>query len=57
MELEANLNEEGADVYGEYTPLTARDILCRDIDELRLAVREMKEAAAAHQNDFLASGG
>jgi outer membrane translocation and assembly module TamA len=49
MELEANLNEEGTDVYGEYTPLTAREILVKDIDELRLAVREMKEAAAAEQ--------
>lgn len=36
MELEANLTEEGTDVYGEYTPLTARDILVKDIDELKV---------------------
>ena len=47
MELEANLNEEGTDVYGEYTPLSARDILSKDVEELRLTVREMKEVAAA----------
>ena len=38
MELEANLGEEGADVYGEYTPLAARDILAKDIDELKVGV-------------------
>jgi hypothetical protein len=57
MELEANLNEEGTDVYGEYTPLSARDILSKDVEELRLTVREMKEAAAAEQQDFLAAAG
>lgn len=36
MELEANLSEEGTDVYGEYTPLTARDILVKDIDDLKV---------------------
>lgn len=56
MELEANLNEEGTDVYGEYTPLTARDILVKDIEELKVTVREMKEAAQAEQQDFLAAG-
>lgn len=56
MELEANLNEEGTDVYGEYTPLTARDILVKDIDELRVTVRDMKEAAQQEQQDFLAVG-
>ncbi|PRW45142.1 F-box-like WD repeat-containing TBL1XR1 [Chlorella sorokiniana] len=56
MELEANLNEEGTDVYGEYTPLQARDILVKDIDELKVTVREMKEAAQQEQQDFLAAG-
>jgi hypothetical protein len=41
---------------GEYTPLTARDILVKDIDDLRLTVREMKEAAEAEAQDFLAAG-
>lgn len=41
MELEANLSEEGTDVYGEYTPLTARDILVKDIDELKVTGRRV----------------
>ncbi|PSC75373.1 F-box-like WD repeat-containing TBL1X [Micractinium conductrix] len=56
MELEANLNEEGTDVYGEYTPLSARDILVKDIEELKVTVRDMKEAAQAEQQDFMAAG-
>ena len=42
MELEANLTEDGTDVYGKYTPLTARDILTKDLKELREAARELK---------------
>lgn len=62
--------QEGNDVYGEYTPLSARDILTKDLEELRLTVREMKERGGAgageeegaeeeqeEQEDFLAGGG
>ena len=42
MELEANLNDEGTDVYGKYASLTARDILTKDLDELREVAREMQ---------------
>ena len=56
MELEANLNEEGTDVYGEYTPLTARDILTKDIEELKETVREMKERQQEEEADFLVEG-
>lgn len=42
MELEANLNEEGTDVYGKYINLTAREILTKDLKELREAARELK---------------
>lgn len=42
MELEANLNDEGTDVYGKYASLTARDILTKDLDELREIAREMQ---------------
>lgn len=42
MELEANLNEEGTDVYGKYINLTARDILTKDLKELREVARELK---------------
>lgn len=42
MELEANLNDQGTDVYGKYASLTARDILTKDLDELRDIAREMQ---------------
>lgn len=42
MELEANLTEDGTDVYGKYTTLSARDILTKDLKELREAARELK---------------
>lgn len=61
--------QEGNDVYGEYTPLSARDILTKDLEELRLTVREMKERGGAgageeegpeeeqeEEEDFLAGG-
>lgn len=47
MELEANLTEDGNDVYGEYVGLTARDILTKDIDELRESARKLKLRQAA----------
>lgn len=42
MELEANLNEQGTDVYGKYLNLTASDILTKDIKELREMARKYK---------------
>jgi transducin (beta)-like 1 len=42
MELEANLTEDGTDVYGKYTTLSARDILTKDLKDLREAARELK---------------
>ena len=42
MELEANLNEEGSDVYGEYVGLSARDILTKDMEELKEAAQQLK---------------
>lgn len=58
-------------MYGEYTPLSARDILTKDLEELRLTVREMRErgeeaggddggggaGGEAAGEDFLATGG
>lgn len=46
MELEANLNNDGSDVYGKYTSLTARDILTKDLGELRELARELKTGEA-----------
>lgn len=53
MELEANLNENGTDVYGEYTPISASEILSKDIAELKAALREAKDQRAT---DPLATG-
>ncbi len=41
------LLQNGTEVYGEYTPLTARDILTKDLDALKLTVREFKEQTRA----------
>lgn len=42
MELEANLTDDGSDVYGKYASLSARDILTKDLKELREAAKELK---------------
>lgn len=52
MELEANMNEEGTDIYGEFTQVSAADILTKDINELKLSVKEAKQR---HAEDPLAS--
>jgi transducin (beta)-like 1 len=52
MELEANMNEDGTDIYGEFTQVSAADILTKDIHELKLAVKEAKQR---HAEDPLAS--
>ena len=43
MELEANLNENGTDVYGRYTNFTAHDILTKDLEELRDVAKALQE--------------
>lgn len=43
MEIEANLNENGTDVYGKYVQFTADDILTKDLDELRCIAKELQE--------------
>ena len=43
MELEANLNENGTDVYGKYTNFTAHDILTKDLEELRDMAKTLQE--------------
>lgn len=42
MELEANLTDDGSDVYGKYASLSARDILTKDLKELKEAAKELK---------------
>ena len=55
MELEANLTDDGSDVYGKYTSLTARDILTKDLKELRGAARELKLRDGPEENAALAN--
>lgn len=43
MELEANVNANGSDVYGKYVQFSADDILTKDLGELREIAREMQE--------------
>lgn len=43
MELEANLNENGTDVYGKYTNFTAHDILTKDLEELKDIAKALQE--------------
>eukprot|EP00890_Picochlorum_soloecismus_P005737 jgi/Picsp_1/6164/NSC_03518-R1_protein len=43
MELEANLNENGTDVYGKYTNFTAHDVLTKDLEELRDIAKALQE--------------
>lgn len=42
MEIEANLNASGSDVYGKYVQFSANDILTKDLDELRNIAKEMQ---------------
>jgi len=46
VELEANLNANGSDVYGKYVQFSANDILTKDLDELRRVAEEVQEGAA-----------
>jgi len=46
MELEANLNASGNDVYGKYVQFTADDILTKDLGELREIAKEMQDEEA-----------
>lgn len=43
MEIEANLNANGTDVYGKYVQFTADDILTKDLDDLRCIAKELQE--------------
>lgn len=43
MELEANLNASGNDVYGKYVQFTADDILTKDLSELREIAKEIQD--------------
>jgi hypothetical protein len=43
MEIEANLNASGSDVYGKYVQFSANDILTKDLDELRSIAKEMQQ--------------
>jgi len=56
MELEANLTEDGTDVYGKYTTLSARDILTKDLREIREAARELKLRDAVLKPTAAATG-
>lgn len=42
MEIEANLNASGSDVYGKYVQFSANDILTKDLDELRMIAKDMQ---------------
>lgn len=42
MEIEANLNASGSDVYGKYVQFSANDILTKDLDELRQIAKNMQ---------------
>mmetsp|Transcript_4165 Transcript_4165/g.8569 ORF Transcript_4165/g.8569 Transcript_4165/m.8569 type:complete len:544 (-) Transcript_4165:229-1860(-) len=45
LELEANLNEEGEVPSGEYSPLTPQEMLTNDVDDLKVVVKDRREAA------------
>ncbi|KDD76982.1 hypothetical protein H632_c48p0, partial [Helicosporidium sp. ATCC 50920] len=55
-ELEANLTDNVEDVFAEYTSISARDVLTKDVAGLRAAVREAQESAEARRLDPLARG-
>lgn len=61
MEIEANLNASGSDVYGKYVQFSANDILTKDLDELRMIAKEMQsgeslEAGVPHVNGDTTDG-
>ena len=43
VELEANLNANGTDVYGKYVQFSANDILTKDLGELRKIAEEIQD--------------
>lgn len=43
VELEANLNANGTDVYGKYVQFSANDILTKDLGELRMIAEEIQD--------------
>ncbi len=43
VEMEANLNANGTDVYGKYVQFSANDILTKDLDELRKIAEEIQD--------------
>ena len=43
VELEANLNANGTDVYGKYVQFSANDILTKDLGELRRIAEEIQD--------------
>lgn len=43
LELEANLNEDGTDVDQNFSMLTSRDLLSKDVEELKVMVKERRE--------------
>jgi len=57
MEIEANLNASGSDVYGKYVQFSANDILTKDLDELRMIAKDMQSGEALVSEGEEGNGG
>eukprot|EP00898_Chlorokybus_atmophyticus_P004576 jgi/Chlat1/5119/Chrsp33S05027 len=51
LELEANLNEEGTDVEGDFALLTPQDLLTKEVEELKQLIKERREAAEQEKRE------
>ena len=57
VELEANLNANGTDVYGKYVQFSANDILTKDLGELRKIAEEIQEGDKEKEEASPSKGG